>query len=131
MIAPNVVGVDAILKWNLASWKVKGIVLVPPIPESLDYIKSRIKTAISSVTAMLPFCREFGGHFKDAWSSQSIKKDVGLSILNSNFCFFIFFLCFQHNFIKFKTFINIYIITVRFLLNYIKITLAFSMYKWN
>ena len=52
-------------------------------------MKSRIKTAIASVTAMLPFCREFGGNFKDAWSSQSITKDIGLSILNSNFCFFI------------------------------------------
>ena len=47
----NHVRVDVLLKWKLASWKVKGRVFVPPLPESLDEIKERIRTAITSVTA--------------------------------------------------------------------------------
>ena len=47
----NRVRVDVLLKWKLASWKVKGRVFVPPLPESLDEIKDRIRTAIASVTA--------------------------------------------------------------------------------
>ena len=47
----NRVRVDILLKWKLASWKVKGRVFVPPLPESLDEIKDRIRTAIASVTA--------------------------------------------------------------------------------
>ena len=49
----NRVRVDVLLKWKLASWKVKGRVFVPPLPESLDEIKDRIRTAIASVTASL------------------------------------------------------------------------------
>ena len=49
----NRVRVDILLKWKLASWKVKGRVFAPPLPESLDEIKDRIRTTIASVTASL------------------------------------------------------------------------------
>ena len=68
----NRVRVDVLLKWKLASWKVKGMVFVHPLPESLDEIKDRIEQQLP--VSLLPFCREFGGIFKDAWRSQSRTK---------------------------------------------------------
>ena len=53
----NRVRVDVLLKWKLASWKVKGMVFVHPLPESLDEIKDRIEQQLP--VSLLPFCREF------------------------------------------------------------------------
>ena len=53
VMAPTVVRVDVILKWKLASWKVKGKAFAPPLPESLDEMKDWIRLAIASVTTPL------------------------------------------------------------------------------
>ena len=99
----NRVRVDVLLKWKLASWKVKGMVFVHCTSPTriIRWNKRQNRTASASVTASL--LQRVLWIFKDAWRSQSRTENVTLSMLD--FDFFFFFSSWMINFqLKFSLF---------------------------
>ena len=114
VMAQTVVRVDVLLKWKLASWKVKGMVFVHPLPESLDEIKDRIEC--NCQCHCFPFAESF----------VNLQRRLAITIKNRErhfeyvgfWFFFLFFffvddkfsikiqILFEHKAIFFMTFTN-------------------------